>query len=742
MYFKSRYHRQILFGCKNTNCQTPTCLTYQKKISKRPFRGFTVLSARILAMFLASQDDPQMSLCPHESLAPPEAANMRLIRSIYNGLQSGITAPSSTLGLQSTSSKSTPEPELASFITRKRHPNPKTHNGNVHPDKTSGQEESVDFVEGTTNKLRTGKDPKSFAQNLFDTYGMRLLEECFPEVHLRWLPCYNKVMINSISREGNRGDESVMKDIVRKSKSFHEPDRIECGVTVNTHGDKPVEAAATLREPVSSKQPEMGYGSDEKILPSPENPVVRPVNSTTTSNISRGSNDSSSQEWTIHIQQQFDIKATDNISNQVKNSAREPRAPMEGSDFATATKPRLKSSPDLKHIVDKDSWTNPTRSKAYLDPPQALRMFTLENIVALVDTVSAVHPKLHEENRFLRLLGRTPMPYYLCSIPHWTPSPHERDIAFGAQSIVSILGSTDALLKSFLARAEDGSTRLSMSVGFSEVVHAFQLLWEIDHHPSNIFPCLWISVGKVHIPTNILSRNPFVKTAKSTKSNFSPGDSSFEQEFVNEDVLNDEEAAHIVKIALASLVASVPKHSPDVWFHFQTLRATGSNVPRSEIWYNDKDLPNSLLELMDSFDNEMALSLVIRITRAVTARRCVSKMSKHQETGVREEEKSRSHDNDFMNVIIREILEDDPVGPFSALPVNPEPAKRDFESEYIRITKINNELQSRKEGRRLSVAIIAEWLRSVILREWDGKAEVSRWGAVGSALEFLSSLRM
>ena len=61
----SRLVDQILFGCTNPLCSTPTCLSYRRRTTKGPLRQFTRLSARTLACHLASEPNPKAKLCPH-----------------------------------------------------------------------------------------------------------------------------------------------------------------------------------------------------------------------------------------------------------------------------------------------------------------------------------------------------------------------------------------------------------------------------------------------------------------------------------------------------------------------------------------------------------------------------------------------------------------------------------------------------------------------------------------------------
>ncbi|KAF2276683.1 uncharacterized protein EI97DRAFT_466830 [Westerdykella ornata] len=66
------YLSQILFGCKNPKCTTPTCRTYNERSSMKPFRPPTELTARALAYYLTSLDSPTQGLCPHALERPSD----------------------------------------------------------------------------------------------------------------------------------------------------------------------------------------------------------------------------------------------------------------------------------------------------------------------------------------------------------------------------------------------------------------------------------------------------------------------------------------------------------------------------------------------------------------------------------------------------------------------------------------------------------------------------------------------
>ena len=70
-----RYVNQIQYGCKNTNCKVPTCLSYRKRKIKAPLRKYTELSARTLACTLIEDlqqqgHEVEAGLCRSEPVVP------------------------------------------------------------------------------------------------------------------------------------------------------------------------------------------------------------------------------------------------------------------------------------------------------------------------------------------------------------------------------------------------------------------------------------------------------------------------------------------------------------------------------------------------------------------------------------------------------------------------------------------------------------------------------------------------
>ncbi|EGD94059.1 hypothetical protein TESG_01586 [Trichophyton tonsurans CBS 112818] len=153
-----RYKAQLLYGCQEPNCMTPTCLSFRRRNTKAPLRRFTDLSARTVACYLASQDDAESGLCHY----PSAAVSTSLAPDVERKTRQSV----SYVNAESARSQS--------------HQRSNSTLGN-RPRRPSGSPpttlDTAPAVLESSSKTR--KDPKSFTQNLFDTLPLRMVE---------WLP--------------------------------------------------------------------------------------------------------------------------------------------------------------------------------------------------------------------------------------------------------------------------------------------------------------------------------------------------------------------------------------------------------------------------------------------------------------------------------------------------------------------------------------------------------------------------
>ena len=119
------------------------------------------------------------------------------------------------------------------------------------------------------------------------------------------------------------------------------------------------------------------------------------------------------------------------------------------------------------------------------------------------------------------------------------------------------------------------------------------------------------------------------------------------------------------------------------------------------------------LEITDAFESEPALRLAERLVRGVAARRCFSEIS---QTLSGDDDKS-GPTFPLTNIIIRHLC------------VAERQAAFDGSS-----TKFDGD-----PGWTVPTTTL-EWLRTIIMKRWNGKAEVHRWSSVGGAIEFMADL--
>ncbi|MCJ1313947.1 hypothetical protein MMC25_007627 [Agyrium rufum] len=149
----NRLYWQIRYGCQNPNCQTRSCLSYRKRTAATPYRRHTVLSARALATYLATQDDACRNLCPSKPVS---------LGGVYS--MEGHSGQSTGARLQHSGAESKVEADpKAAFIPAVTFPTKETYQG-------------------------PRKDPKSLTQNLFDTLAWRSFQYVrYDELSKEWM---------------------------------------------------------------------------------------------------------------------------------------------------------------------------------------------------------------------------------------------------------------------------------------------------------------------------------------------------------------------------------------------------------------------------------------------------------------------------------------------------------------------------------------------------------------------------
>ena len=152
---------QLLYGCHREFCDTPTCYTSRKRLPRNSgaSRRLTLLSARIVACSLATQDDPLRSLCPGKPVVPTLASEKG----------SGTSADSAGSRCRATDELDDEEkenwPNGGCLDPDRRRASPPL------PPQWRGPQKDVSVV-----KDKGLKDTRSFTQQLFNTVAMKMVE--------------------------------------------------------------------------------------------------------------------------------------------------------------------------------------------------------------------------------------------------------------------------------------------------------------------------------------------------------------------------------------------------------------------------------------------------------------------------------------------------------------------------------------------------------------------------------------
>lgn len=352
-------------------------------------------------------------------------------------------------------------------------------------------------------------------------------------------------------------------------------------------------------------------------------------------------------------------------------------------------------------------------------PAQSLSHFTSANIIALKGARAVRRSNLYEQHWLLKFLGRTDLPQHSSRCGSYGDF-----LAYSGQSITYILSNVDALFQSFLHLDEsNAASKVVWSYDFPSIVDLFRKLRRIDMHPQKIFPSLWISAGRLYPVSTATNKRSSSTASDSFSSPLGPPPAS------QGPSLNDLEAYHVAKIIFAALVASVPKCSQMGWLAVRKLHASGQVAPFTNTDFSrvEQKMIGKLVRTLHAFENEMALSLVIRLARSVDIRYHLARAKALAEDV---EKYRRQYPPTFARVI-------------------------DYVSaDELKICVADNEGQpSVKNAEWIDPdiepitwhpkewPIIIEWLRAVILKEWDGKAKVAKGSAVGGALGLMMHIR-
>ncbi|AEO58791.1 hypothetical protein MYCTH_2306381 [Thermothelomyces thermophilus ATCC 42464] len=260
-----KYIVQLREGCGAEYCTTSTCFTCRKRIAgQAPVRRYNTTSARTLAVYLASQDNPENGLCPYlrPPKAPPAAVNSLIFLPNHKSRQRNERVLSASPKTQAAKSRpSSPKTGggsgLSSACPRSRSA---TLNGDSkdrvkHASNRAGSdaEKESRHPNFTVIEQPSTKDHRSFAANVFGTVAFKMLE---------WLtPAAIEDMHERVRVFGGRR-EPVTEDVV-PSKVADKPEEETARSEPRALEEFPVLPVGTDGESPSKRGPSV-HGQPEK----------------------------------------------------------------------------------------------------------------------------------------------------------------------------------------------------------------------------------------------------------------------------------------------------------------------------------------------------------------------------------------------------------------------------------------------------------------------------------------------
>jgi hypothetical protein len=121
------------------------------------------------------------------------------------------------------------------------------------------------------------------------------------------------------------------------------------------------------------------------------------------------------------------------------------------------------------------------------------------------------------------------------------------------------------------------------------------------------------------------------------------------------------------------------------------------------------------LDIIDELEYEPALRLADRLVRGIAARRCFSEILHTLSRQAGERQESKLPTFGLMDILTKHLT---------------------IVEAQASQSRLN--LDTGRDPGWTVTSVFMEWLRTIIIKQWDCKSEVHRWSAVGGAIEIMS----
>ncbi|KAL1960116.1 hypothetical protein VTO42DRAFT_288 [Malbranchea cinnamomea] len=746
-----RYKDQLLYGCKEPNCTTPTCWSCRKRVSDGPPRRFTDLSARTIACYLASQDNPERGLCCNEPVTDVDSLAQD---------PTGLTRkPSSHDGARKHPTRPTKDRHRRAETTNKLHMSGSQETNKVVPNSEAAQsvatpEEHTGPPETSSAPLKDAKrlkDPKSFTQNLFDTLALRMVE---------WLPLRR-------APDGYDPSEKQPEDNPPDSRS--RPQR-EIGKSIR-HGlseSLPVSGQSTAQNDDTSKPkhaqssspPTSTTAVELKIpgspikrlslgdlepwrpplrtlneeLPKTDRKPVRKFSTNNTPSTTASREPQSPPPWK-HRPQKHKLLSSDvsqpqrikeKRNRQVSwDSSKEPRqAQQRAADEQTVTPiesvRQSQWSPAHREARAVDSTNNRTDVHR-IQSLGCLSKDIIDGLESLMFKNQEEREKWEDEMREADRRGFT-------DSRDWQyATPRQRQLfRFISQSVFYVFSNPAPLLESF-RREPKGEGEVmtfdsALRLDTTQLEESFRKLYSLCPWETTLHS-LWMSLEKLFIlPKEFSSFGRHQRRPMRGSTQSEPGTPSMRPSRRNsmpvDEHVSDVDTAHIIVIVIFALACSIPRTDSHTWQIVRRIRSSGNVLPDNEIRKHSQAVAQLLVEMTDKFEHGLALRLLNRLARVVAARLAFHEMSKTRAAAIQDLAIQDKKPN-VIDLVIRYLQE----------------------HLQTQVQRPSPQFDSSLMERPITMPIVTvEWLRNLLLKEWDGSPMLPASSAAGGALQMLASM--
>ena len=552
----------------------------------------------------------------------------------------------------------------------------------------------------TTKEPEVGEmDYKSFAQSLFNTSVMNLLHMTDPSQAAFLNPSKLAPVIDS-SASGPEDPQAISTSQVKKNVSSE-------AVELEKNS-----AAQSARRPdnwIDVEESGTMHDSDRKTLPLRFFKRVGGITAST-----EDANSASKAQ-------------TDSVSQSPEQSSEIDKSILHRAQHQAWIEIH---SPTLKSLLATTSDDFKMLKPVSFSSDRVLAYFSLHNVLSLWHGASNTDIQKDMSN-LLRRLNRPSgalRPSEKGSRGRWESTGY---VEFLRRSIGYICDTPHALLRSFVEWKENDDLSITArSYPLQTIETAFACIHTLDDS-ATMLSNLWTGVGSVYTRgLDGAKRNDFAAGISRDRLLTSAS---------LDHALSDTEAAHIAKVALAALNASVGSVSTDVLDSVQQLRSKGQEVPATMLPEGPnsvgRHLYGNVLEALDRLENEAAVSLAVRLAKAMASRRWRRANTITERLHLADQVGRECQRLNFMTLVVRNIADEEGLQVKVHTNASP-PSLHGGLSERCHKRQLFKGQDRHFIGKRL----IVEWMRTVILKEWDGKPEVQKRGAVGGALEFLKHM--